>query len=418
MLKLAILAVLASLATSTSIETHLRATSQAISDEHQSGSFENDFIDDNFSDELPNSGSFEFGLRGDSSSHEDFSDESSRENVITLRNLEQFPREDFDSREDSDEIFLPRSNIAFSSSSLEDDSDEIFLPLVRTAVAPRVAPRPVYGAPRPTGYGYRASQCNPETKYSVVTHQIFVPTVKRITATQYLPKTVYSSIVQTKYYGPSEIEVVTITKIDDPDVVTKTKVVEKQVYVPKTKYATATKYITATQLKSVYLTSVSMYYNTVTDTVYRTRTQYQTQVRTHTVPEYHTITQPHYRTQTQRVSVYKTVTVTGTLYKTHQNYNTVHVTHTVSRLHTTTQHKTHKESVLVYRTLVETETRQSYFTEQVPVYKTMYQTKYKHITSLITKEKPVYRTVVSKLIQQKLITITAKNTNCYHHDPW
>ena len=168
-----------------------------------------------------------FELTGDSSSHEDFSDESSRENVITLRNLEQFPREDFDSREDSDEIFLPRSNIAFSSSSLEDDSDEIFLPLVRTAVAPRVAPRPVYGAPRPTGYGYRASQCNPETKYSVVTHQIFVPTVKRITATQYLPKTVYSSIVQTKYYGPSEIEVVTITKIDDPDVVTKTKVLYK-----------------------------------------------------------------------------------------------------------------------------------------------------------------------------------------------
>lgn len=111
---------------------------------------------------------------------------------------------------------------------LFDDSDEVTLvrapaPSYGTPVLQSYqAPEPSYQAPQ-NSYAAPAA-CEPVVQYSVVTHQVFVPTTVELYRTKYLPTTQYNQVVDTKYYGKSHVDVVTITNVPEPKIVTQTKV--------------------------------------------------------------------------------------------------------------------------------------------------------------------------------------------------
>ena len=112
---------------------------------------------------------------------------------------------------------IQRAPLAQQSLQLQqqdfDDSDEITIIQQNPVIPP---PSPSYLPPAPV--------CKPIVQYSVVTHQLFVPGTKEVVRTQYLPSTVYSTIVETKFYLQPQVDVVTVTSVPTPDLLTKTEV--------------------------------------------------------------------------------------------------------------------------------------------------------------------------------------------------
>ncbi|KAF2368195.1 hypothetical protein FHG87_001057 [Trinorchestia longiramus] len=274
---------------------------------------------------------------------------------------------------------LPNQQPIKTFSSFSTDSDETIIQKT-VPVSPIISPN--YGAPVEVSYqapqqSYEApAVCEPVVQYSVVTHDVLVPTTVEVYRTKYLPTTQYNQVIETKYYAKPQVNVVTVTSVIEPQIVTKTQVATNPVYVAQTQYETVTKYLTATQANIVTDTHVlyKTRYDTVTDVQYRTQTEIQYQTKTKYRTQYQTHTEINYQTKIEYQTQYLTSTAIS--------------------------------KVPVYNTVTETKVKKQYVTETVPEYRTKTATQQQFVTETVTSQYPFYTTVVSTHYHPQYVTVT------------
>ncbi|KAF2360855.1 uDENN domain [Trinorchestia longiramus] len=149
---------------------------------------------------------------------------------------------------------------------------------------------------QPVQVGIATVTCQPETRLTVVTSTLLLPTTVAVTRTRALPTTIFTQLVQTTYVPTTFYETQIQTSVIPPVIQTTTEVITATRYVTRAQFFTETSFVTDVRVERFTETRT----NSITITQTSNNFQVVTTIRTTTIVQNNIQTQILTQTQTQR----------------------------------------------------------------------------------------------------------------------